>query len=116
MLSMVMFSSYTRITSYNVCYTKLLRAIFLSPRDTQLGRGEPVEDSAKVISSMVDCIMLRTHAHETVITFAQHSKVPVINGLTDLLHPCQLLADMQTYFEYRGDIQGKTVTWRNNFV
>jgi len=86
-------------------------AIFLSPRDTQLGRGEPVEDSAKVISSMVDCIMLRTHAHETVITFAQHSKVPVINGLTDLLHPCQLLADMQTYFEYRGDIQGKTVTW-----
>lgn len=86
-------------------------AIFLSPRDTQLGRGEPVEDSAKVISSMVDCIMLRTHAHEMVTTFAKHSRVPVINGLTDLLHPCQLLADMQTYFEHRGDIQGKTVTW-----
>lgn len=86
-------------------------ALFLSPRDTQLGRGEPLEDSAKVISSMVDGIMLRTHKHETVTTFAKHSKVPVINGLTDLLHPCQLLADMQTYFEHRGDIEGRTVTW-----
>lgn len=86
-------------------------AIFLSPRDTQLGRGEPVEDSAKVISSMVDCIMLRTFKHETVVTFAEHSSVPVINGLTDEQHPCQLLADMQTYFEFRGDIQGKTVAW-----
>jgi ornithine carbamoyltransferase len=87
------------------------RALFLSPRDTQLGRGEPLQDSARVISSMVDCIMLRTDKHETVTTFAQHSSVPVINGLTDLLHPCQLLADMQTYVEHRGDIQGKTVTW-----
>lgn len=86
-------------------------AIFLSPRDTQLGRGEPVADSARVISSMVDCIMLRTHEHDTVTAFARYSKVPVINGLTDLLHPCQLLADMQTYFELRGDIAGKTVTW-----
>ncbi|MGZ8222797.1 MAG: ornithine carbamoyltransferase [Methylobacter sp.] len=86
-------------------------AIFLSPRDTQLGRGEPLQDSARVISSMVDCIMLRTDKHETVTTFAEHSSVPVINGLTDLLHPCQLLADMQTYFEHRGDIKGKTVTW-----
>lgn len=86
-------------------------ASFLSPRDTQLGRGEPLQDSAKVISSMVDCIMLRTDKHETVTTFAQHSSVPVINGLTDEQHPCQLLADMQTYFEYRGDIKGKTVTW-----
>ncbi|TAN70986.1 MAG: ornithine carbamoyltransferase [Methylobacter sp.] len=86
-------------------------AIFLSPRDTQLGRGEPLQDSARVISSMVDCIMLRTDKHETVTTFAQHSTVPVINGLTDLQHPCQLLADMQTYFEHRGDINGKTVTW-----
>jgi len=86
-------------------------ASFLSPRDTQLGRGEPLQDSAKVISSMVDCIMLRTDKHETVTTFAQYSSVPVINGLTDQQHPCQLLADMQTYFEYRGDIKGKTVTW-----
>lgn len=86
-------------------------ALFLSPRDTQLGRGEPLRDSAKVISSMVDCIMLRTDKHETVTTFAQHSRVPVINGLTDQQHPCQLLADMQTFFEHRGDIKGKTVTW-----
>lgn len=86
-------------------------AIFLSPRDTQLGRGEPVEDSARVISRMVDVIMLRTHLHETVETFAAYSKVPVINGLTDRYHPCQLLADMQTYFEHRGDIAGKTVAW-----
>ena len=86
-------------------------ALFLSPRDTQLGRGESLRDSAKVISSMVDCIMLRTHKHETVTTFAQYSSVPVINGLTDLQHPCQLLADMQTYFEFRGDIRGKTVAW-----
>lgn len=86
-------------------------ALFLSSRDTQLGRGEPLEDSARVISSMVDGIMLRTHEHETVTTFAKYSSVPVINGLTDLLHPCQLLADLQTYFELRGDIENKTVTW-----
>lgn len=86
-------------------------AIFLSPRDTQFGRGEPVEDSARVMSRMVDCIMLRTHKHETVVNFARYSKVPVINGLTDRFHPCQLLADMQTFFELRGDIAGKKVAW-----
>ncbi len=86
-------------------------ALFLSPRDTQLGRGEPIEDSAKVISSMVDCIMLRTYEHATVTTFADYSSVPVINGLSDLYHPCQLLADMQTFFEIRGDIGGKSVAW-----
>ena len=86
-------------------------AMFLSPSDTQLGRGEPVEDSARVISSMVDCVMIRTFEHEMVETFAKHSSVPVINGLTDLLHPCQLLADMQTFAEHRGSIKGKTVTW-----
>ncbi|MFM8330111.1 MAG: ornithine carbamoyltransferase [Candidatus Methylumidiphilus sp.] len=86
-------------------------AIFLSPRDSQLGRGEPVEDSARVLSRMVDGIMLRTHSHRTVEIFAEHSKVPVINGLTDRFHPCQVLADMQTYFEQRGDIAGKTVAW-----
>jgi ornithine carbamoyltransferase len=86
-------------------------AIFLSPRDTQLGRGEPIEDSARVMSRMVDCVMLRTFRHDTVTTFAAHSRVPVINGLTDLLHPCQLLADLQTFFEQRGDIAGKTVAW-----
>ena len=87
------------------------QALFLSPNDTQLGRGEPIEDTAKVISSMVDIVMIRTFAHSRVQTFADHSSVPVINALTDDYHPCQLLADMQTFFELRGDIAGKTVTW-----
>lgn len=86
-------------------------AIFLSPRDTQLGRGEPIEDSARVISRMVDMVMIRTYGHDIVTKFAQYSKVPVINGLTDDHHPCQLLADMQTFIEHRGDITGKTVAW-----
>mgnify|MGYP000489429254 FL=1 len=86
-------------------------AIFLSSRDTQLGRGEPVADSARVMSRMVDAIMIRTFDHETVEQFAAYSKVPVINALTDDFHPCQLLADMQTYKEHRGSIKGKTVTW-----
>jgi ornithine carbamoyltransferase len=86
-------------------------AIFLSPRDTQLGRGEPVEDSARVLSSMADCLMVRTFEHEKAELLAEYSSVPVINGLTDDVHPCQLLADMQTYFEQCGDIKGKTVTW-----
>lgn len=86
-------------------------AIFLSPRDTQLGRGEPIEDSARVLSRMVDAVMIRTFSQETVERFAKHSRVPVINGLTDRLHPCQLLADMQTFQEHRGDIQGRRVAW-----
>lgn len=86
-------------------------AIFLSPRDTQLGRGEPIEDSARVLSSMVDVIMIRTFEHEKIELFSAYSSVPVINALTDDFHPCQLLADMQTYAEHRGSIKGKTVTW-----
>jgi len=86
-------------------------ALFLSPNDTQLGRGEPVEDTARVLSRMVDCIMVRTFAHEKVCRFAEYSRVPVINALTDKYHPCQLLADMQTCFEHRGDISGRTVAW-----
>ena len=86
-------------------------AIFLSPRDTQLGRGEPIEDSARVLSRMLDVIMIRTFGHEIIQQFAEYSKVPVINALTDEYHPCQLLADMQTFREFRGSIQGKTVTW-----
>ena len=86
-------------------------AMFLSPTDTQLGRGEPIEDSARVISSMVDIVMIRTFEHSIVERFAACSQVPVINGLTDDFHPCQLLADMQTWFEHRGDIAGKRVTW-----
>lgn len=87
------------------------QALFLSSNDTQLGRGEPIEDSAKVISSMVDIVMIRTFAHSIVERFAAHSSVPVINALTDDFHPCQLLADIQTFVEHRGDITGKTVTW-----
>jgi len=87
------------------------QAIFLSPRDTQLGRGEPIEDSARVLSRMLDVIMIRTYEHDKIETFAKYSQVPVINALTDMYHPCQLLADMQTYHEHRGDIRGKTVTW-----
>ncbi len=87
------------------------QAIFLSPRDTQLGRGEPIGDSAIVLSSMLDVVMLRTFKHSTLTEFAANSRSPVINGLSDDLHPCQLLADMQTFLEHRGSIQGKTVTW-----
>lgn len=86
-------------------------AVFLSPRDTQLGRGEPIEDTARVISSMVDAIMVRTFAHDSLETLAEYSKVPVINGLTDFVHPCQLLADMQCYLEHRETIEGRTVTY-----
>ncbi len=86
-------------------------AIFLSPRDTQLGRGEPIEDSARVLSSMVDAVMIRTFEHEKVERFAEYSSVPVINALTDDYHPCQLLADVQAYVEHRGSIRGKTVAW-----
>lgn len=86
-------------------------AIFLSSRDTQLGRGEPIEDSAQVLSRMVDAVMIRTFEHDIIERFASHSRVPVINALTNEYHPCQLLADMQTYFEHRGDIAGKRVAW-----
>jgi ornithine carbamoyltransferase len=87
------------------------QAIFLSPRDTQLGRGEPIGDAAIVMSRMLDAVMIRTFAHSTLTEFAANSRVPVINGLSDDLHPCQLLADMQTYQEQRGSIKGKTVAW-----
>jgi ornithine carbamoyltransferase len=86
-------------------------AIFLSPRDTHLGRGEPIEDTARVLSRMVDIIMIRTFEHEKIERFAAHSRVPVINALTDMYHPCQLLADIQTYIEHRGDIRGRKVAW-----
>ena len=86
-------------------------AMFLSPRDTQLGRGETIEDTARAISSMVDAVMIRTFGHEVLTRFAEHSRVPVINGLSDQFHPCQLLADLQTYWEHRDDIRGRTVVW-----
>ncbi len=86
-------------------------AIFLSPRDTHLGRGEPVEDTARIVSRMVDAIVVRTFEHERLEQFAAHSLVPVINALTDYQHPCQILADIQTFVEHCGDIAGRTVLW-----
>ncbi len=86
-------------------------AVFLSPRDTHLGRGEPIEDTARIMSRMTDAIAIRTFSQQTVDTFAAYSKVPVINALTDSFHPCQLLADLQTYIEFRGEISGARVAW-----
>lgn len=86
-------------------------ALFLSPDDTQLGRGEPVSDTARVISSMVDIIMIRTFGHERIEEFASYSSVPVINALTDQFHPCQLLADIQAFEEARGSAQGVRMAW-----
>ncbi|OUU38767.1 MAG: ornithine carbamoyltransferase [Cellvibrionales bacterium TMED49] len=86
-------------------------ALFLSTKDTQFGRGEPIRDAARVISSMVDIVMMRTFEQVDIEEFAEHSSVPVINGLSDDFHPCQLLADIQTFMEYRGTLEGKTVAW-----
>jgi len=86
-------------------------AIFLSTRDSQLGRGEPVEDAAQVISRMCDVVMIRTFEQAIIERFAAHSRVPVINGLTNEYHPCQVLADIYTFVEQRGSIKGKTVAW-----
>jgi len=86
-------------------------AIYLNTRDSQLGRGEPVEDAAQVISRMSDIVMIRTFEQSIIERFAEYSRVPVINGLTNEYHPCQILADIFTYIEHRGPIQGKTVAW-----
>ncbi|HQR52796.1 MAG TPA: ornithine carbamoyltransferase [Burkholderiales bacterium] len=86
-------------------------AIYLNTRDTQLGRGEPVEDAAQVISRMVDVVMIRTFEQKIIERFAAHSRVPVINGLTNEYHPCQILADIYTFVEHRGSIAGRTVAW-----
>lgn len=112
-LAMIFEKSSTRTrVSFEAGMTQLGgSAMFLSPRDTQLGRGEPIEDSAIVISSMVDAVMIRTFDHGTVKRFSAASRAPVINALTDAFHPCQLLADMQTYREHRGSIRGGTVVW-----
>jgi ornithine carbamoyltransferase len=86
-------------------------AIYFNTRDSQLGRGEPVEDAAQVISRMCDVVMIRTFEQDIIERFARHSRVPVINGLTNEYHPCQILADIYTYIEQRGSIGGKTVAW-----
>ncbi|PKO82416.1 MAG: ornithine carbamoyltransferase, partial [Betaproteobacteria bacterium HGW-Betaproteobacteria-13] len=86
-------------------------AIYLNTRDSQLGRGEPVEDAAQVISRMSDVVMIRTFEQDIIERFAANSRVPLINGLTNEYHPCQILADIYTYIEHRGSIKGKTVAW-----
>lgn len=104
-------STRTRV-AFEVAMTQIGgSSIFLSNADSQLGRGEPVEDSARVLSRMVDCVAIRTFDHEKLQRFAEYSTIPVINALTDDYHPCQLLADIQTYTEHRGNISGKTVAW-----
>ena len=104
-------STRTRISFETAMVQMGGHAIFLLPGDTQLGRGEPIEDTARVLSRMVDVIMVRTYEHEKIERLAAFSAVPVINGLTDQHHPCQLLADMQTFIEHRGALNGKTVAW-----
>lgn len=86
-------------------------AVFLSPSDTQLGRGEPISDTARVLSEMVDAVVIRTPSHEDLITFTEAASVPVINAMTSRFHPCQLLADMQTFAELRGPIAGRAVAF-----
>ena len=86
-------------------------AIYLNTRDSQLGRGEPVEDAGQVISRMSDLVMIRTFEQDIVERFAANSRVPIINGLTNEYHPCQILADIFTFIEHRGSIQGKAVAW-----
>ena len=112
-LGMIFEKSSTRTrVSFEAGMTQLGGAgLFLAPKDTQLGRGEPIEDSARVLSRMVDMIMIRTFAHDKLERFAAYSRVPVINALTDSYHPCQLLADIQTFTELRGSPKGKTVAW-----
>ena len=86
-------------------------SLFLNTEDSQLGRGEPIADTARVLSRMVDCLAIRTFEHGKLEQFAAHSTIPVINALSDDFHPCQLLADMQTYIEHRGSVTGKRVAW-----
>ena len=104
-------STRTRVAFETAMTTMGGHAIFLSSDSTQLSRGEELSDTAKVLSGMVDIIMVRTHDHNEVEELASNSTVPVINGLTEKFHPCQLLADMQTYYEEKGSIEGKKVAW-----
>ena len=112
-LAMIFFKNSTRTrVSFEVGAAQLgATPLFLSPRDIQLGRGEPIADTARVLSRMVDGIMLRTHAHAQVVELAQHADVPVINGLTDLQHPCQILGDLLTMNQHLGSYKGKKVAW-----
>jgi ornithine carbamoyltransferase len=104
-------STRTRVSFEAGIYQLGGQAIHLDSQSTQLGRAEPIEDTARVISRMVDLVMIRTFEQDKVERFASHSRVPVINGLTNEYHPCQVLADIFTFFEQRGGIAGKTVAW-----
>jgi len=112
-LAMIFDKSSTRTrVSFEAGMTQLGgHALFLSNKDIQLGRGEPIIDSAIVISSMVDAVMLRISSHEDIVTFSNYSSKPVINALSDFSHPCQILADLMTFQEHRGSIKGKKVAW-----
>jgi ornithine carbamoyltransferase len=112
-LAMIFMKSSTRTrVSFEVGTFQLGgHALFLSPRDIQLGRGEPIADTARVLSRYVDGIMIRTFSHEEVEELARHATVPVINGLTDLLHPCQVMADVLTIRQHLGGWEGKKVAW-----
>jgi ornithine carbamoyltransferase len=104
-------STRTRVSFEAGMYQLGGSVVHLTTGDSQLGRAEPIEDSAKVISRMVDLVMIRTFEQTKIERFAEHSRVPVINGLTNEFHPCQILADIFTYIEHRGSIKGKTVAW-----
>ena len=104
-------STRTRVSFEAGMYQMGGSVVHLTTGDSQLGRAEPVEDSARVISRMVDLVMIRTYEQEKLQGFAAHSRVPVINGLTNEFHPCQILADIFTFIEHRGSIQGKVVAW-----
>ena len=104
-------STRTRVSFEAGMYQLGGSVIHLNTRETQLSRGEPIEDVARVVSRMVDVVMIRTFEQSIVERFAAYSRVPVINGLTDSHHPCQILADVFTYIEHRGAIEGRTVAW-----
>lgn len=104
-------STRTRVSFEAGMYQMGGSVVHLTTGDSQLGRAEPIEDSAKVISRMVDLVMIRTYGQDKIERFAEHSRVPVINGLTNEFHPCQILADIFTYIEHRGSIQGRVVAW-----
>ena len=104
-------STRTRVSFEAGMYQLGGSVVHLTTGDSQLGRAEPIEDSAKVISRMVDLVMIRTFGQDKIERFAAHSRVPVINGLTNEFHPCQILADIFTYIEHRGSIEGRVVAW-----
>src|SRR5882762_10761180 len=104
-------STRTRVSFEAGMYQMGGSVIHLTTGDSQLGRAEPIEDSARVISRMVDIVMIRTYEQTKLDAFAANSRVPVINGLTNEYHPCQILADVFTYIEHRGSLQGKIVAW-----